>query len=149
MTLLGNKEPTLSSPSIDSTTGVFQVTYTDADNEAPTSITVTIDGTPVTEADPTDTTYTDGKIYHVTHALAEGSHSYKFAASDGTYNAVGNPASIVTTDQSVTVAPAATASSSGGCSLSSSPSHDETLYAFAASILMLGAVRIVRRRSVS
>ncbi|MBF0492894.1 MAG: VCBS repeat-containing protein [Deltaproteobacteria bacterium] len=150
VTLLGNKEPTLSSPLVDSTTGVFQVTYTDADNEPPSSITVTVDGTAIdmTAADSTDTTYTDGKIYHATHTLAEGSHSYRFAASDGTYNAVGNPASIVTTDQSVTVAPAAAASSSGGCSLSPSPKVGEGRVRYEywiASILVLGGARILRK----
>lgn len=145
VTLLGNDEPTLSNPSVDTTTGVFQITYTDADNEAPASITVTIDGTvtAMTETDASDTTYTDGKIYQATQALSTGSHTYRFAASDGTYDAVGDPSSIVSVDQSLTVSPAA--GSGGGCSLSVANSPISALACFA-SVLVLGASRILRRK---
>ncbi len=147
VTLLGNDEPTLSNPSVDTATGVFQITYTDADNEAPESITVTIDGTvtAMTETDASDTTCTDGKIYQATQALSTGSHTYRFAASDGTYDAVGDPSSIVSADQSLTVSPAA--GSGGGCSLSAA-SGQVSVISWLASILVLGASRILRRKRV-
>jgi len=73
----------------------YSVTYTDADNDAPISITVTIDGgTPqdMTEMNPADTDYADGKDYkYTTSGLAKGvTYTFRFAASDGVVSATGD-----------------------------------------------------------
>lgn len=87
----------------------FQVSYTDADNQAPSAIQVWIDKNDdgdyldanekltMTEVDGGDTTYTDGKQY--THSLTlsyisgDGYLNYLFYASDGTAAATGSPTS--------------------------------------------------------
>ncbi|MHC4648872.1 MAG: hypothetical protein ACYTBJ_25735, partial [Planctomycetota bacterium] len=91
-------------------TFTFRVKYTDADDEAPTSIQVWIDeddsGTytdapnekyTMTEVDGGDTVYTDGKLYTYSKSIAyagDGTLKYKFYAHDGTINASANaPAS--------------------------------------------------------
>ncbi len=87
-----NTAPTLTTPSVDPSTGDedtlfrYSVTYTDADNNAPTSIQVDIDGTAYSmgETDSADTDYTDGKEYEYETRLSTGSHTYRFLASDGT-----------------------------------------------------------------
>ncbi len=84
----------------------FRVTYTDADNDAPTSIQAWIDknddidyldsGEKVTlsAVDTDDTLYTDGKLYTSTIALShagDGKLNYRFFATDGTVDAIGSP----------------------------------------------------------
>ncbi len=73
----------------NTTTFVFSVTFTDADNNPPTSITVTINGTeyPVVKQVSTDNNYTDGCVYQYSTTLGLGSHEYYFNCSDGTYAA--------------------------------------------------------------
>jgi len=79
-----------------STTFTYSVTYTDAENDAPSSPTVSIDGG--TPADMTTKTgedgdYTNGEIYEYTVTGTEldlGTHTFQFAASDGIDNATGD-----------------------------------------------------------
>lgn len=132
VTLLGNPAPTLSSPVAQD--GLFQITYTDANNEAPNPITVTIDGVPHTlvEVDATDTDYTNGKVYQVAVDLESGDHTYQFAASDGTSAATGSPDNSVLTQQTLSVAPA-----SGGCSLNSTPIQPSSLLIFLSALTSL------------
>ncbi len=77
-------------------TFTFRVKYTDADNNAPNSVQVWVDKNDVngyeagekfnmTEVDPGDTTYTDGKLYTAAVAVpyvADGTVSYRFYAKD-------------------------------------------------------------------
>jgi len=74
----------------------FRIKYTDADNEAPTSIQLwldeDLDGTysasekhNLSEDDASDTDYTDGKIYQLTYQInPSGTMNYKFYTTDGT-----------------------------------------------------------------
>ncbi|MEW6558142.1 MAG: hypothetical protein AB1349_12470, partial [Elusimicrobiota bacterium] len=101
-----NYSPTLSwtgeanyvSDGLDPETGVstntytFRVKYTDADNDAPSTISVVIlkggtgiSGSPftMTAVDPGDTTYTDGKLYTYSTALSAGyDYTYYFVSYD-------------------------------------------------------------------
>jgi len=84
-------EPSSGSSSISF---VYRVKYTDADNDAPLSdypkvhilkSSVEISGSPftMTEVDPLDTTYTDGKLYTYSTILSAGSdYTYYFEAKD-------------------------------------------------------------------
>jgi len=96
-------EPSSGSPS---TTFVYRVKYTDADNDAPLSgypkvhilkSSVEISGSPFTmiEVDPSDTTYSDGKLYTYSTTLSAGSdYTYYFEAKDvNGLNATGSPTS--------------------------------------------------------
>jgi hypothetical protein len=89
--LAENSEPTLtkgtvtprkSYPNIDY---LFTVTYTDANNDAASSVTVFIDGVEyeMEGVDPTDTNYTDGKDYSFKKVMSEGSYSIYYTADDG------------------------------------------------------------------
>ncbi len=88
--------PALTNISVDNATGdtetdfTFNVTYTDADNQAPFGMELVMDGVvrQMAEADPNDTTYTDGKDYTFTMKLPLGIHSYFFHTSDTTSDAV-------------------------------------------------------------
>ncbi|MCK5800699.1 MAG: right-handed parallel beta-helix repeat-containing protein [Deltaproteobacteria bacterium] len=78
------------------TSFTFRVKYTDLDNNAPTVMTLWIDGSSYTmsEADSGDQTFTDGKIYTRTLTLGTaGTFAYHFSASDGTDAATGEPTS--------------------------------------------------------
>jgi C1A family cysteine protease len=98
-----NTPPVLSDGAVSPASGyvttdfTYSVTYTDADNDVPTFITVTIDGgasQDMTEVNPGDTDHTDGKDYEYTASgLAQGAHIYQFAASDGTDDAFGDTGS--------------------------------------------------------
>nr|MDO8112623.1 PQQ-binding-like beta-propeller repeat protein [Candidatus Sigynarchaeota archaeon] len=89
--MVGNIAPSLACGSVtpangtSQTTFTFQVTYTDVDNNTPSYVNVSIDGTLFTmgKQNPSDTTYIDGCIYACSKILAVGSHSYYFTASDG------------------------------------------------------------------
>ncbi|MFX0097974.1 MAG: hypothetical protein ACFFCS_00215 [Candidatus Hodarchaeota archaeon] len=88
---LDNYAPTLTSGDVSPLTGTtstsfnYSVTYTDADNDAPASIQVYIDGSPQTMSKliSGDNDYTDGCVYQYLTTLAEGSHNYYFSTSDG------------------------------------------------------------------
>ncbi len=72
-----------------STLFIYQVTYTDQDNDDPVLITVTITGIGtfnMAELDPTDTYCKDGKAYYYVYAggFAIGTQSYTMTANDGT-----------------------------------------------------------------
>jgi len=84
----------------------FRIKYTDAENNAPTSIQVWVDQNDngsyevtekyaMNEVDFGDVNYTDGKLYTKTLTLVEAGDNnlnYRFYASDGTNDAVGTPA---------------------------------------------------------
>jgi len=65
----------------------FTVTYNDADNNAPTSITVTVNGSThaMMPRDPLDLNYMDGRVYVYSTNLATGTHVFWFNASDETH----------------------------------------------------------------
>ncbi|MEX2714706.1 MAG: S8 family serine peptidase [Candidatus Sigynarchaeota archaeon] len=67
------------------TTFLFTITYIDGENQAPTFVTLYIDGTPypMSKQDVGDITYTDGCIYQYGTMLPTGSHSYSASCSDG------------------------------------------------------------------
>jgi endoglucanase len=88
--------PTLTGGTVDAATGdsatdfTFGVTYTDADNQAPFTMELVLDGVvrKMTAADPSDNTYTDGKAYTYTTKLPIGIHSYYFHTTDTKTDAV-------------------------------------------------------------
>ncbi|MDI6814023.1 MAG: DNRLRE domain-containing protein [Desulfitobacteriaceae bacterium] len=91
-----NTPPTLSSGSVTPTTGewgtsfVYEITYTDADNDLPITyprlfIDGEMTGKIMTEKDPTDMTVTDGKVYkYVLETTTEniGIHNFYFNVED-------------------------------------------------------------------
>ncbi len=90
-----NTPPSLSSPSVTPASGIvttnfrYRVTYKDANNDDPVSLTLTITGVGtfnMVESDPQDTYYVDGKAYYYdyTAGLSVGTHSYTITADDGT-----------------------------------------------------------------
>jgi hypothetical protein len=72
------------------------VNYTDAENDMPGSITVTIDGgtsVNITAKAGQDGDFTNGEIYQITingASLGGGTHTFHFTASDGIDNATGD-----------------------------------------------------------
>jgi endoglucanase len=68
----------------------FDVTYTDADNQAPFAMELVLDGViyKMTAADPSDNNYADGKAYTYTTTLPIGVHSYYFHTTDTKTDAV-------------------------------------------------------------
>jgi fibronectin type 3 domain-containing protein len=90
-----NTPPTLTSYSVTpgcgntSTVFVYQVTYTDSNNDDPASLDITITGIgtfAMSELDPEDTYYKNGKVYFYVYSggLPIGTHSYTITANDGT-----------------------------------------------------------------
>ncbi|MFC2162663.1 S8 family serine peptidase [Candidatus Altiarchaeota archaeon] len=87
----GNTVPTLSNAGVsptehlDSTTFYFNVTYTDAQNNTPDNLTVTISGTGygLSGSDAADVNKVDGKDYYYAATLSRGSYEYQFSAGDG------------------------------------------------------------------
>ncbi|UCE74878.1 MAG: putative Ig domain-containing protein, partial [Methanomassiliicoccales archaeon] len=91
-----NTAPTLSPPNLYPTVGEAGVTdfnytviYTDLDNQSAGKITVNITGPSFSgnftmiEADPSDTNYTDGKIYYFNTTLPnDGTYNYTIYAND-------------------------------------------------------------------
>jgi len=99
--IVRNRIPVLSSGAVNpvignlSTTFTYSVNYTDADNHAPSSINVIIDGTPyaMNHRAGQDGDYTNGEIYEYTITgaiLGIGSHTFQFNASDGINYAAGD-----------------------------------------------------------
>ncbi len=90
-TVQANRAPTLASESVSPSTGgastyfTFSVTYSDADNNAPSYVRVYIDSTyhDMTKQNSGDNTYTDGVVYEYRATATVGSHSYSFRCSDG------------------------------------------------------------------
>jgi len=92
-----NRAPALSSGSVTPETGhrntefVFKVTYTDADGDAPSGVTVKIDeGEQVKMERKDGQDYTKGVVYVYRANLKQGKHSYVFSSSDGMSNATGD-----------------------------------------------------------
>ncbi len=79
-----------------SATFTYSVNYTDFENDAPGSITISIDGGTsenMTARTGQDDDFTNGEIYeYITTGanLGAGTHTFQFAASDGTDNAIGD-----------------------------------------------------------
>jgi len=67
---------------------LFTATYSDSDNDKPSSMTVFIEKVEydMEEVDPADTNYTDGKEYTFKKTLDEGSYSVYYHADDGIGN---------------------------------------------------------------
>jgi len=90
-----NFAPTLSSESVSPTTGyqdteiTFSVTYTDADDNEPSYVSVVINGTEffMNKVNPSDTIYTDGCDYEYLIYLQSSAYnySYYFKTGDGEY----------------------------------------------------------------
>ncbi|MDH4320554.1 MAG: hypothetical protein OEV73_03555 [Desulfobulbaceae bacterium] len=90
----------------------FRVKYTDADNEAPSSIQVWVDKNndlsyvegdgeyiDLVEVDAGDTNYADGKLYHTSPDITlstTGNIKYRFYATDSVNDATGTPTSDAT-----------------------------------------------------
>ncbi len=93
--------PTLSNGKVNPTIGVlgtttfsFTINYTDVDNNPPTFINVTIDGTVhlMAKHNIYDTDYMDGVIYEYNTSLSVlGRHSFHFNCTDGTYSTSNGP----------------------------------------------------------
>ncbi len=89
--LANNYAPVLSLGSVNPAAGNqltsfnFSVVYTDADNNPPASINVTINGMAhmMAKQNPGDINYADGCIYVYVGTLLPGNDSYRFQASDG------------------------------------------------------------------
>ncbi len=87
---LWNVGPVLGDGSVSPSTGnnetVFEysVTYSDANNDAPSSVEVFVDsvGFDMSTAEPGDSDYTDGCTYVYSTTLAIGGHEYHFEADD-------------------------------------------------------------------
>nr|MDO8084166.1 hypothetical protein [Candidatus Sigynarchaeum springense] len=85
--------PALSSPSMSPSSGsmnipyTFQVTYTDLDNNEPVGVVLVLDGIPLVmdKMVPADTNYVDGCVYVKIVYLQNGTHAYRFFASDGLF----------------------------------------------------------------
>ena len=105
-----NTAPTLLSLNVTPSSGTqttnfrYTVTYKDSDNDDPASLTITITGIgtfSMSEVDPGDTYYKDGKVYYYnyTAGLSPGTHSYTITADDGTdTTSVGGTGPTVTAD---------------------------------------------------
>ncbi|MBI5397923.1 S8 family serine peptidase, partial [Candidatus Woesearchaeota archaeon] len=86
-----NNAPTLTMGAVSpgsgnvSTIFNFTVNYTDADNELPSSVNVTVlvSTFSLAAADSADTNVTDGKIFFVNRTIGKGNNSFFFLASDG------------------------------------------------------------------
>ena len=96
--------PVLSGGTVSPTSGytsatfTYSANYTDFENEPPSSITVSIDGSASVNMTAKlvgqDGVFTNGEIYEYTITgtnLGVGTHTFRFAASDGTDNAIGDP----------------------------------------------------------
>jgi hypothetical protein len=82
----------------------FTVTYTDVDNDAPTTIKWREGGgatqnVTMSELDPADTTYSNGKDYYVLRTLGHGAHNYDYWASDGKLGVSGGSDTATITDR--------------------------------------------------
>lgn len=99
VTQSNSASPALSSGNVNPPGGpsgasyVFQVTYSDPDNNQPAWINVSVNGTgyPMSKVDPLDTNYMDGCLYSTTVILTTGTYSYIFSASDGITAATNGP----------------------------------------------------------
>nr|MDO8109032.1 hypothetical protein [Candidatus Sigynarchaeota archaeon] len=94
VTAVNNFAPMLLNPAVSPETGNtatnynFTVEYRDADNNFPTIITISINGTVYTmqAANPADSDATDGKVYYYATTLSVvGQYVFQVNCSDGTY----------------------------------------------------------------
>lgn len=90
-TNMTNNAPSLSTPQVLPTVGytttnfIYDVVYTDINNDTAAYVNVIINGTSynMTEVDPSDTNVTNGKEYSYTTFLTTGPHDYLMICSDG------------------------------------------------------------------
>ncbi|MBA7622760.1 Outer membrane protein assembly factor BamB [subsurface metagenome] len=108
---LPNTAPTLLWASLSPSSGsegtafTYEVTYADADGDAPSYVRVYIDGSSHTMSKVSGT-YTGGALYrYTTSSLSTGSHTYYFTASDG-IDTARLPTSGTYSDPTVTEEPA-------------------------------------------
>ncbi|MCG2827570.1 MAG: carboxypeptidase-like regulatory domain-containing protein, partial [Thermoplasmatales archaeon] len=133
-----NQPPTLSSGGVSpgsgktDTTFTFSVTYTDADNNAPTIKNVYIDDV-AHEMSSTDTDYTDGAVFTYSTTLSKGSHTYYFEFSDEINAPVKLPISGTSSGPSVT-------------EKASKPGFIPGIGIIGTSLAMLGAALIIYRK---
>jgi len=85
----------------NSTIFTFTVNYTDADNNPPLYVNITIDSTtyPMVQQNPLDNNYMDGAIFSFATTLEYGTYSFMFNCSDGTYLASDGPYSGLTVEE--------------------------------------------------
>jgi hypothetical protein len=132
-----NHAPTLSSSGVSPSSGktdtafTFSVTYTDADNDAPTVKKVYIDGV-AHDMSSTATTYTSGVVFTYSTKLSKGSHTYYFEFSDGT-ETVRLPTSGTNSGPSVTEKP-------------SKPGFIPSIGILGTTLALLGAALIIYRK---
>ncbi|MFX0098443.1 MAG: FG-GAP-like repeat-containing protein [Candidatus Hodarchaeota archaeon] len=97
---INDYDPILSGENVDPTDGFqgetlfrFSVNYTDWDNDAPSYINITINGSTfsMSKMNSGDTNYTDGCIYEFYTTLLEGNYMFHFNCSDGIRNASSGP----------------------------------------------------------
>nr|MDO8114636.1 hypothetical protein [Candidatus Sigynarchaeota archaeon] len=101
-----SQAPVLNTPSVNrewgyenATTFTFGINFTDADNNAPASINVTVNSTivPMTKVNASDTRFNDGCLYQGSIVLVQrGTYTYTFDASDGTFTGSLGPISGIT-----------------------------------------------------
>jgi hypothetical protein len=128
--------PTLSYGSVFPTSGgpstafTYEVTYTDANGDAPSYVKACVDGTEYFMA-KTGGSYTSGAIYSYTTGLGAGSHTYYFSASDNSGLTARLPSSGSSSGPTVTVTSAwhviSTWNSGTNITESAVPSFDVTL----------------------
>nr|MDO8116420.1 right-handed parallel beta-helix repeat-containing protein [Candidatus Sigynarchaeota archaeon] len=105
--------PVLSGASVNPLSGsqltlfTFNVTYTDADNNAPAWIMLVVNGTEIEmeKADPSDIDYTDGCLYSMGVYLQPGTTEYAFDTGDGRFTDATTPDTITVADAGNTNAP--------------------------------------------
>lgn len=86
------------------TTYVFEVTYSDADNQPPYAVELNLNGVihQMAAADPGDVNYVDGKRYTVTVKLPKGNFAYSFHTTDTTTASISTAsASLVVSDNNI------------------------------------------------
>nr|MDO8113903.1 NosD domain-containing protein [Candidatus Sigynarchaeota archaeon] len=108
VSLSNTHSPSLSAGNVTPLTGyngstlfVFSVIYTDADNNGPSFLNVTVNSTiyAMTRKDPLDNNYVDGCIYELSTSLSSvGSYTYRFDAFDGLFSAAAGPYAGVVVD---------------------------------------------------
>nr|MDO8114546.1 hypothetical protein [Candidatus Sigynarchaeota archaeon] len=104
-----NAGPALFSGSVNPPTGTqstafnFTVLYSDADNNAPQYVNVSINGTShaMQKQNPADANYADGCLYQYTTLLVPGFYSYSFSCNDGLFTDVTGTQVLVVTESNV------------------------------------------------
>ncbi len=99
----GPSAPVLTNPAMsplagdESTVFAFSVTYSDADNDAPSQVKLLVDQTEydMSKHDAGADAYSDGVVYTYSTTLPVGNHAYSFSASDGEHTGLLDRKSVV------------------------------------------------------